>query len=142
MDVVIVNGGKELPGRTGSGRVQGTCWPAMLQVQPLPWAVCGVKPAGTVSVTLTGPVVGPAVGSSETTVVNDPVLPSWKMPFGVITVCRSGGSALMVRLDTSWMLVLFPVEPANPNFTVCGSAGWPGVSFRFRLLISVTMPLP
>src|SRR4029453_8809416 len=50
--------GQEGAGASEWARVQVTAWPAMPQFQPLPDADTGVKPAGTLSVTVTGPPLG------------------------------------------------------------------------------------
>src|SRR6202022_152055 len=59
----IVITGYEAPASTTSDRVQVTAWPAMPQLQPVPDAVDGVRPAGSVSETVTRPLeaVGPVL---------------------------------------------------------------------------------
>src|ERR1700730_8170187 len=50
--------GYDPPAASASARVQVTSWPAMLRLQPVPEAVDGVSPAGSVSETVTSPLVG------------------------------------------------------------------------------------
>src|SRR4029077_17403764 len=52
----IVIAGYEAPAPSASERVQVTAWPAMPHVQPVPDAVDGASPAGSVSETVTKPL--------------------------------------------------------------------------------------
>jgi hypothetical protein len=49
----------KLPAATTVELVQVTVWLAIPQLQPVPVALVGVSPAGTVSVTVAVPLVGP-----------------------------------------------------------------------------------
>src|ERR1700687_6053040 len=51
---IVITGDEEAPA-SASDRVQVTAWPAMAQVQPVPEAVDGFSPAGSVSETVTRP---------------------------------------------------------------------------------------
>src|ERR1700737_2679453 len=53
---VTVITGYDPPPASASDRVQVTVWPAIPQVQPVPDAVDGVRPAGKVSETVTKPL--------------------------------------------------------------------------------------
>jgi hypothetical protein len=61
-------GGKVVPATTGLGpaKVQLTVCPLTPQFQFVPVAAIGVSPGGSASVTVTSPLVGPAVGSFVT----------------------------------------------------------------------------
>ena len=67
METAIDTGGKLAPGCTVAFVVHVTCWPLTEHVQPSPAADVTVCPAGTVNVSVVGPVVGPASASSLTT---------------------------------------------------------------------------
>jgi uncharacterized protein YcfJ len=55
----IVMLGNVAPAASASLLEHETSWPVVVQVQPLPVAVPGVKPAGSVSVTVMGAIVEP-----------------------------------------------------------------------------------
>ena len=56
--VSVTGPGNSLPGPGRRFDVHVTVAPLTLQVQPAPLAVVGVRPAGTVSIRLTAPLVG------------------------------------------------------------------------------------
>src|SRR5580658_7212836 len=97
MSLVTAIGGNASPGCSRSGRVQLTCWPATLQVQPVPWADVGTRCSGRLITAVVGPVVGPAEDLSSTVAVSVPAWPAWKLPSSAIAVCSWGGSAVIVR---------------------------------------------
>jgi hypothetical protein len=66
IETPMVTGGKLAPGCTVVFVEHVTCWPFTEHSQPLPLADVTVWPAGTVNVSVVGPVVGPALASSLT----------------------------------------------------------------------------
>ena len=81
-------------------RVQLTAWPVIVQVHPVPLAVLGVNPVGSVSVTVT---VVPSVAVPPllvTVSVNVPVLPRVNVALlAVFAIVRSTGAAVLTVTD-------------------------------------------
>src|SRR5262245_14466983 len=85
--------GYALPGASGSDRVHVTTCPCMPQPQPEPDAAVGVKPLGTLSRTLTVPVVAlsPLFWTSIRYV---PLRPCWNSPSWCLRIVRSDGPGI------------------------------------------------
>jgi hypothetical protein len=85
-------------------------------VQPVPAIDTSVNPAGIVSVTVTVPVVSPAVAPFDTvTVYVAPCCPCVKLPVCDFAMVRSGGP---MGLITAESLALFGAEPPPERVTV------------------------
>ena len=88
---------------------QVTSCPAALHVHPVPVPLTNVRPAGSVSVTVMVPVVGPFAVLLVTVIVNcAPSCPCAKFPTCVLAIVKSGRALMTISLFA-------PNEPAAPG---------------------------
>ena len=89
---------------------------AATHVQPVPASDTSVNPAGTVSVTVTVPLVGPAFAPFDTvTVYVAPCCPCVKFPMCDFAMARSG---VPMGLIVAESLALLGAEPPPERVTV------------------------
>ncbi len=74
---------------SGPGLVQVTTWLVMPQLQPLPLAPVGVRPAGTESIAVIVPKLA-AVPALEIVIVYAAATPAVKFPVWLLAIARSG----------------------------------------------------
>jgi hypothetical protein len=102
-DSVIV--GNEAAGAAESPRRQLTVCPAIVQFQPVPVAIKGVKPTGSVSITVTAPTLAPLPALVAVKVKFEPVVcPLKKGLDDVLLIVQSG--AATVKIATAGALLL------------------------------------
>jgi hypothetical protein len=104
VDCVTVTGivmlGKTAPAASTSDLEHETSWPLVVQVQPLPVAVPGVKPVGNVSVTVIGAIVAPSpLFATSSKYV--PVVPRMKLPVWDFEIVKSGTRGVRLALAAS-----------------------------------------
>ena len=99
------------------------------QVQPVPAIDTSVRPDGTVSVTVTVPLVGPFPVFLTVIVYAAPVCPCVKLPLCVLAMLRTGGCPLCVTLTAC---------PATRREVVRDVAD----VFSVRLKVMVALPAP
>jgi len=93
--------------------------PPLAQVQPVPAIETSVSPDGTVSVTVTVPLVGPAPASLLTvTKYVAPVCPCVKLPVCALVTPNTDGFAMIV-VESAALAVAEPPPDTLTEFT-CG----------------------
>jgi hypothetical protein len=99
--------------------VHVTVAPASLQVQPVPLAALYVRPVGSVSTTVSVPVVGD-VPLLLTAIVYVPVEPTVKLPVCDFAIASTGRTIVVGSVATG-VLVAPPPEAFAPFVTVAGA---------------------
>ena len=101
------------------------------QVHPVPTIDISVIPDGTVSVTVTVPLVGPAPAAFDTvTLYVTPVCPCMKFPVWLFRTLKTGGFALMIVLS----LVLLLAD-APPDTDTEFNSGVPAFAATFTVTV-------
>src|SRR6185295_14300996 len=85
----------------------------MPQLQPMPVAAVGVRPAGTVSLTVTVPDVAPAPELVTVIAYVAPVWPCVKLPECVLLIVRSATTALIVVMSLLLSLAVLVSPPPD-----------------------------
>jgi hypothetical protein len=105
---------------------------ALTHSQPLPAIDTSVKPEGTVSVTVTVPIVGPESAASDTvTVYVAPCWPNAKSPTCVFVTLRTGALA-MIEVE-SVALAVAELPPETVTLLICGEMA-AGVTFTVAVM--------
>jgi hypothetical protein len=100
--------------------VQVTVCPAELHVQPVPLAALNVRPVGSVSVTVTVPVVGD-VPVLLTVIVYAPVAPIVKLPVWLLAIASVGVTTVVGSVAVGGVLVSPPPLAVAELVTVAGA---------------------
>jgi hypothetical protein len=113
--------------------VQVTVGPTV-QVHPSPAAAVAVSAVGRVSLTVTIPLVDPAVLAFETARMKVPVWPGTKLPECTFTKDRSGGTVLMLTVSEALSLVGVTSPPPLTVAVLVTEAGALGATFTVRVI--------
>ena len=99
--------------------VQVTVWPAVVQDHPVPPAVPGVTPAGSVAVRVIGSFSFPPAAVTPELRVYVSVPPRGSCPWSesemLVVSTGTGRSVVIAPFEISWKLVKEPVEPTQPK---------------------------
>ena len=112
----------------------------MPQVQPVPDALVGVRPAGTVSLIVTVPAVAPAPELVTTIVYVAPIWPCVKLPACVLVSVRSAGATR--HAENSDVLLLGSVAVDVITDWPPGAAKTSGPKLALQVLPVVTLVAP